>query len=442
MTGRLSRNVRRTLEQLERRDMMSVGPLAPFRPTPVTVADDYGNTFADSALISLSSTGAAIQSGKIEQTRDVDVFRFVAPVSGQMTIRQQATRLDSYLAAYDSRGKLIAQNDNAGSGRDSLVEFDAVAGNTYYLKAAGRARSTGTYNLAISTTAADGGTTSEDGFQIDVTVSGMTSAEQAIIQQAVDRWEQIIVGDLPDVAYRGQLIDDIQIAISAITIDGEDGVLGQSTATAFRKDSDLPYLGYIQLDTADVAAMASDGSLLGVIEHEVAHVLGFGVIWSDLGLLTGTRTSSPGFTGAQAVAEYNALFGTSVTAVPVEADGGSGTRLSHWEESVFNNELMTGWYNSGQTNPISRISVASMADLGYEVNMAAADAYTVPSTSASTSSSVVRNLSSVRISAAIAASRVTASPWGMSNDFFRPGSSTDPLRAVDLVIGQAVRGRI
>ena len=39
----------------------------------------------------------------------------------------------------------------------------------------------------------------------------MTAAQQQIVQQAVDRWEQIIVGDLPDVTYRGQAIDDLSI---------------------------------------------------------------------------------------------------------------------------------------------------------------------------------------------------------------------------------------
>ena len=38
------------------------------------------------------------------------------------------------------------------------------------------------------------------------------------------------------------------------------------------------------------------------------HVLGFGVIWSDLGLLSGANTSNPRFTGAHATAEYSALF--------------------------------------------------------------------------------------------------------------------------------------
>lgn len=348
--------------------------------TPTTT-DDYGNTIAQATQITLSTSGAATKSGKIEVSGDVDMFKVIATVSGTMTIQQAAasgSTLNSYLSVYNASGTLLAENNNlSSSSLDSQVQISVVAGTTYYVKAAGYQISTGAYTLSITTN----GTTSTpttSGFQITTTITGMTTAEQQIIQQAVTRWQQIIVGDLPDVTYNGRVIDDIEIAISGITIDGTGNILGQSTATAFRSGSDLPYLGYIQLDTADVATMLSDGSLLGVIEHEIAHVLGFGVIWSDLGLLVGASTSNPGFTGANAVAAYNSIFGTTATAVPVEADGGSGTRLAHWDESVFGTELMTGWYNSGQTNALSRITVASMADLGYQVNMAAADAYTRP----------------------------------------------------------------
>ena len=58
--------------------------------------------------------------------------------------------------------------------------------------------------------------------------------------------------------------------------------------------------------------------------------------------------------------------------------GGPGTRDSHWREAVFGNELMTGFINQG-VNPVSRLTIASLADLGYQVNLEAADAYMLPS---------------------------------------------------------------
>jgi hypothetical protein len=61
--------------------------------------------------------------------------------------------------------------------------------------------------------------------------------------------------------------------------------------------------------------------------------------------------------------------------VPVENTGGPGTADSHWRESVFGNELMTGTVN--EVNPLSRVTLGSMADLGYAVNLADADPYTL-----------------------------------------------------------------
>ena len=69
--------------------------------------------------------------------------------------------------------------------------------------------------------------------------------------------------------------------------------------------------------------------------------------------------------------------GTTFTglAVPVESGGGAGTAYSHWRESTFGNELMTGFLNSG-ANPLSAFTVDQFRDLGYTVNDALADTYT------------------------------------------------------------------
>jgi hypothetical protein len=140
----------------------------------------------------------------------------------------------------------------------------------------------------------------------------------------------------------------------------------------------LPYYGSITIDSWDIDnGNLPATELSDLLKHEMAHVLGFGTIWQDLNLLTGTRGSDPRFTGAKASAEYRALFGVSDRSVPVEATGGSGTALSHWRETTFGHELMTGWDDAG-FNPMSRVTVASMADIGYTVNMAAADPFTPP----------------------------------------------------------------
>lgn len=79
--------------------------------------------------------------------------------------------------------------------------------------------------------------------------------------------------------------------------------------------------------------------------------------------------------------EYRAADGT-LTAVPVENQGGAGTAGGHWRETTFKTELMTGYLNSGVVNPLSRMSVGSLRGMGYAVNYAAADAYKVPAVAA------------------------------------------------------------
>ena len=74
--------------------------------------------------------------------------------------------------------------------------------------------------------------------------------------------------------------------------------------------------------------------------------------------------------------------------IPVENIGGGGTADAHWREAVFFNELMTGFVNSRTTvpvgimNPMSVMSIQSLADFGYVVNPKAADPFGIPGISA------------------------------------------------------------
>jgi hypothetical protein len=130
---------------------------------------------------------------------------------------------------------------------------------------------------------------------------------------------------------------------------------------------------------ADLAQMEADGSLARVIMHEMAHVLGLGSIWDRFGLLQGAGSINPTFTGANAIREFAMLLEENdQLAVPVANVGGPGTRDSHWREAVFGNELMTGFLNAG-LNPISRMTIGSLQDLGYEVDYDTADPYELPS---------------------------------------------------------------
>jgi hypothetical protein len=109
----------------------------------------------------------------------------------------------------------------------------------------------------------------------------------------------------------------------------------------------------------------------------MGHVLGIGTIWSNKRLLKGAGTSNPTFRGTAAMKEYGKLKSVSTAPVPVENHGGQGTADSHWRETVFGSELMTG-YVANPPNPLSRMTIASLQDLGYVVNMGVAEPYALP----------------------------------------------------------------
>jgi len=215
-----------------------------------------------------------------------------------------------------------------------------------------------------------------------VFLGGLTTAQKNAFKTAANRWSKVIVGDLPDVVVNGQVIDDVLIEASGTAIDGPGGILGQAGPTHLRPASAgaakfIPAKGRMQFDTADLASMQANGTLNDVITHEMGHVLGIGTIWTQKGLLAGATTNNPTFTGTNAKKEYGTLKGTGPTAVPVENTGGPGTANSHWRETVFRNELMTGFV-AGPPNPMSRLTVASLKDLGYVVDMTKAEPYSLP----------------------------------------------------------------
>ncbi|MEW4488083.1 right-handed parallel beta-helix repeat-containing protein [Thalassoglobus sp. JC818] len=213
--------------------------------------------------------------------------------------------------------------------------------------------------------------------EFDITLNfsgGLTPSQQLLFRQAELRWEQIITDDLLDVG----LIDDLVIDASGIPIDGVNGILGQAGPTGLRGGSFLPFQGIMQFDTADLAEREAAGQLDEIILHEMGHVLGIGTIWNNLGLVSGSGTNDPRFTGTNSIDAYNALFGLTETSVPLENIGGAGTVESHWRESVFDNELMTGYLNDEVPNPLSVLTIQSLADIGYVVDANVADTYPSP----------------------------------------------------------------
>jgi hypothetical protein len=309
---------------------------------------------------------------------------------------------------------LVAARDTFGNGVPGVsVTFSVTAGGGSVSPASATTGATGTASTTFTlgptvgthtaqATAGTLGTVSftatgtavSTGYDIEIRVIGsMSAAVQAAFAAAEARWEQVVTGDLPNVSLTASEVsqcgdapsvainvDDLVIYAEVKAIDGVGKILGQAGPCWGRDDTWLPILGTMEFDEADMASMAADGTLGDVILHEMGHVLGFGTVWDYLSLQDTSTAADPYFTGAGAKAAYAGLGASIVNGVPLENTGDEGTRLSHWRETRFRTELMTGWI-SGAGNPLSIVTVRSMADLGYTVNAGAADAYALPSPS-------------------------------------------------------------
>ncbi len=203
---------------------------------------------------------------------------------------------------------------------------------------------------------------------------------------ARDRWQEIITddGDSPidirrwfppaDIATElPTIVDDLYVSCSAVKIDGPGRILGMAGPLVIKNSNGnrRPLGGVMQFDIDDIKSL-DDEEWKAVILHELGHVLGIGTLFSRNGLHSG-RPTSDSYTGANAEAEWQKLCPGG--RLPIETDGSPGTAGGHWDESCLRGELMTG-YLSSNAMQLSRISIASLKDMGYGVDMSAADEYT------------------------------------------------------------------
>ena len=110
------------------------------------------------------------------------------------------------------------------------------------------------------------------------------------------------------------------------------------------------------------------------------HVLGIGTYWT---VWDGEKfVPNPEFHSetfrylGDAGNAANLLVGQSGKA-RIEDEFGPGTKSGHWDEAIYNRELMTGFAEFSPPMPLSVLTIGALEDLGHTVNYDAADPYTV-----------------------------------------------------------------
>lgn len=186
----------------------------------------------------------------------------------------------------------------------------------------------------------------------------------------------------PPVLFNGstQIVIDMRINNDPPFDGVPGGVVGNAGPTSFRPDGTTA-TGQGNFEEATFADLDAD-TCLAIATHELLHALGLGVGPNWDALIVGENTNLWGFTGPQALNEYQAMAGgfPGAAAIPVEWDTGSpGSDGSHWDtvnpdgtpngygHACMDNELMS--FQVSGSNTFSRVTAAALRDLGYDYDI-------------------------------------------------------------------------
>ena len=220
--------------------------------------------------------------------------------------------------------------------------------------------------LAAALSAATAAPAAAAGFNIELDFSTSTDATSDQIlafTMAGEFWSSVITGYSDAAA--GAFIGDLETAVTIAYDDGPGGTLASAGPTTVLTGADYVYAasGVMNFDSADIDGWSFDQTLAIAI-HEMAHVIGFGILWNINDVYT---FNSGEYVGAEALSWYQTLYDPAATYVPVELGGGSGTANGHWDEAwaagVY--ALMTGYIHLPWE--LTYVSLASFSDIGYEV---------------------------------------------------------------------------
>ncbi|MDB4908589.1 MAG: metalloendopeptidase containing Ig-like domain [Gemmatimonadetes bacterium] len=304
-----------------------------------------------------------------------------ASTTATPTVRDASNNIIGAAVTWSTSNRLVARVD--------------AAGNVQAL-GAGSATITATIG-AITGTQVLNVTSAPANFNITMrNRTSLTAPVQAAFTAAAAKWSAVLRNDLPDFVATNldatpclsagapstilnETIDDVLIYVTVEPIDGVNGILGSAGPCYVRNGGGLTIVGAMRFDDADMANMQANGTLNAVILHEMGHVLGVGTLWGSLLANPATFATDPqgdptfvGTLGLWGFATVNQSYGG--VPVPVENCCSSGTRNAHWRESVLQRELMTGFVSNDGVNPMSPLTVGSLADIGYVVDMSQADA--------------------------------------------------------------------
>jgi hypothetical protein len=193
---------------------------------------------------------------------------------------------------------------------------------------------------------------------VDIVFSIDDGVSQSVMEAAADA-EAYIEGLFLSAEEFGEQ-RTLEIRLFEDNIDGDGVTVGWGSLHSTYDDG-MAKSGEICIDEQDVSDMEDRGYMDETIEHEIFHVMGFGILWDDFGLIDESDPNNPLFTGEHAVNAYNEATGGNHAGVPLDEG------LAHWDEVALYDETMTPAAGDGAY--VSDITLASLLDIGMPIDM-------------------------------------------------------------------------
>ncbi len=382
--------------------------------TPLPAGTTGGSTIATAATVN----PAFSLSDSVNVANPSDFYRFSIAQSGVFTANLTGLTGDADVrliqdtngnGAIDT-GEVLAWQWERGTTSESIRRF--INAGTYYVQVLSYNNQAANFSLNTNFSAS---ATDPQKFQIainfDSTLGGLSQAARDAVNQAARFWEGVITGrssitqsntlnvtlDGQNLVYQDGTPDTSTLALSGptLTVDGSNNLVITKGAST--------------LNLRDLSQFNSNPSYLQTImTHELAHVFGFGTIWQPItfnrtdgtsfsaGKTLIDRTSSTYLANTYAGWAYGDLLGTRTpTAVPIEPQ-----IFAHWDETRFGSELLTPYAEApGAPSPLSSLTLAALRDLGWNINMGAAQPYSLPTVARSTAASTSSNQPALAVAA-------------------------------------------
>lgn len=273
-------------------------------------------------------------------------------------------------------GEIIAWQWERETGSESIRKF--LNRGTYFLQVMSYNNQSANYTVDTNFKAA---TRDNLDFSIDVNFGSgsnkLNSAMRNSVQQAARFWENVISHSSLDGSH------NIDIEITTEDKEWSEKIkIGASAGSRNRildtNSNWMPITGESNINSNPDALnyfSSNINSFTRVMIHEFGHVLGFSENFKNGAKLINKSTETYK-SNSNAGWAYGELLGTyQQTAIPLASKD-----YSHWNEDIFQQEIMTPSANN-KSMPLSQMTIAALNDLGWNVNYGAAEDYSLPSSS-------------------------------------------------------------